>query len=403
MLLFLFYLISIGRVTFVYISNNLINKVKARKERSREIEPKSDDKIDDKAEQRNVSEAHSNDASTVDPKPRPRIASFEKLNVILGDGLSSPKIRRKDSIRKRSVYEQTYSNTSGLAVPNMRKRSDVTDTVPIYPVPSKVISSEETANEILKFHTPKHAFAYCMDNKRRGKCVVLHQQHFNEGNGSYREGSEVDVKAIERTFGNLGFEVVVEDDRNYYDIIEMINNLCNEDHSDCDCICIIILSHGSSNDRIYSKDSSYPFLSIWKPFTDCRTLAGKPKLFFIQACRGAFVDEGFQGRSDTDGEDDTGYTIPTQADFLFGYSTVDGFYSFRDKKQGTWYIQTLCNVIDEFWTNTDLLRMLTITSRRVGFEYTSEHKNEIMNNKKQMPTVTTTLTRDLYFTPKNVS
>ncbi|XP_076754825.1 uncharacterized protein LOC143425708 [Xylocopa sonorina] len=103
MLLFLLYLISISRVTIVYISNNLINKVKTRKGQSQAIESKSDDKVDEKAEQDNVPEVHSNHASTVDPKhvARPQMAKFEKLNAILGDGPSSPKVRRKDSIRKK--------------------------------------------------------------------------------------------------------------------------------------------------------------------------------------------------------------------------------------------------------------------------------------------------------------
>jgi caspase-like apoptosis-related cysteine protease len=44
-----------------------------------------------------------------------------------------------------------------------------------------------------------------------------------------------------------------------------------------------VLSHGDKG-IIYSRDASYSKESLWAPFTadKCPTLAGKPKLFFIQ-------------------------------------------------------------------------------------------------------------------------
>lgn len=56
------------------------------------------------------------------------------------------------------------------------------------------------------------------------------------------------------------------------------------DHSDNDCLCIITLTHGIQNDLICAKDAIYKSDRLWKPFAadKCITLAGKPKLFFIQ-------------------------------------------------------------------------------------------------------------------------
>lgn len=56
------------------------------------------------------------------------------------------------------------------------------------------------------------------------------------------------------------------------------------DHTDNDCLCIIVLTHGLQNDLIWAKDVAYKSEKIWKPFTadKCTTLAGKPKLFFFQ-------------------------------------------------------------------------------------------------------------------------
>ena len=55
------------------------------------------------------------------------------------------------------------------------------------------------------------------------------------------------------------------------------------DHSDCDCFVLTVLSHGEMG-IIYARDVAYKPESLWTPFTGdkCRTLAGKPKLFFLQ-------------------------------------------------------------------------------------------------------------------------
>lgn len=63
--------------------------------------------------------------------------------------------------------------------------------------------------------------------------------------------------------------------------------MAEEDHSDADCIAVIVLTHGEENGLLVPRDSSifYSVDILWKPFTadKCPTLAGKPKLFFIQA------------------------------------------------------------------------------------------------------------------------
>lgn len=58
----------------------------------------------------------------------------------------------------------------------------------------------------------------------------------------------------------------------------------NEKHDDCDCICFFVLTHGKIGDNVSAYDMPYPVQMIWQPFSgnSCTSLAGKPKLFFIQ-------------------------------------------------------------------------------------------------------------------------
>lgn len=104
------------------------------------------------------------------------------------------------------------------------------------------------------------------------------------------------------------------------------------DHSEHDCIWISILSHGELG-YIYAKDTHYKLESIWGNFTapKCPTLAGKPKLFFIQACQGDRLDGGIHltNRTETDsseGQSQQTYRIPVHADFLIAYSTIPGMW-----------------------------------------------------------------------------
>ena len=59
-----------------------------------------------------------------------------------------------------------------------------------------------------------------------------------------------------------------------------------EDHSQSDCLVVVVLTHGMKNGLLVPRDGNvfYNVEALWKPFTsdNCPTLAGKPKIFFIQ-------------------------------------------------------------------------------------------------------------------------
>ncbi|XP_076618693.1 caspase-1 [Colletes latitarsis] len=260
---------------------------------------------------------------------------------------------------------------------------------------------------IVKLPVSRDAIFYKMDHKMRGKCVILNHDTFDSEMLQPRKGSMIDVETITETFSNLGFTVMDYSNLPYEDIETKMIELSEDDHNDSDCICIFILTHGRTNGLIHARDYAFSLVKLWAPFTTdkCASLAGKPKLFFIQACRGSKYDGGTMvyasgNTSETDSAATVPYKIPTHADFLFAYSTVEGFSSWRDAEYGTWYIQCLCKVIQEYWETTDLLKMLTITARTVANDCTSTHTNPAKNNQKQMPSLTSTLTREVFFTKK---
>ena len=86
-------------------------------------------------------------------------------------------------------------------------------------------------------------------------------------------------------------QVRVYEDRAWKDIDGILQNLALEDHSDADCILIAVLSHGELG-ILYASDHAYKPDKLWAPFNSeaCPSLAGKPKLFFIQVSNNNLKD-----------------------------------------------------------------------------------------------------------------
>lgn len=65
-----------------------------------------------------------------------------------------------------------------------------------------------------------------------------------------------------------------------------------EDHS---ALVLVMLSHGQRNDTLAAKDGEYKLDDdVIFPLVRNRTLQNKPKILFVQACKGAREIGGFK-------------------------------------------------------------------------------------------------------------
>jgi len=206
------------------------------------------------------------------------------------------------------------------------------------------------------------------------------------------------------TFTKLQFEVRIYTNLTVKDIYKTLEKVSMEDLSDCDTFSLVILSHGNEG-IIYGYDGSYSVDKIWQNFTadHCPSLAGKPKMIFIQACQGNNMDPGTTlgpttSRTSTDSF--ASYRTPMHADFLLAHSTVAGYYSWRNTVQGSWFIQVLGKVLLANNKTEDVLTMLTKVNQVVAVRYESNSSRQEFNNKKQTPFIYSTLLRKLYLQPK---
>ncbi|XP_070384461.1 caspase-1-like isoform X2 [Dermacentor albipictus] len=257
-----------------------------------------------------------------------------------------------------------------------------------------------TASKYPVLPTSLEAEEYNMAHPNRGKCVIFNNRYFEPHTKlSERRGTDLDAENLYYRFRELGFEAVINPNMTRKEMLDELDRLGKQDYTDDDCFVCCILTHGD-RDVLYATDGKFPVDNVMDPFRGdvCPSLLGKPKLFFIQACRGDRLDAGTPAVLDTSDSPGQIYRIPTHADFLAAYSTVPGFYSWRNTSQGSWFVQGLCSVLQERARSADLLSMLTVVCRRVALYYESCVPGDPgMDRKKQVPSITSTLTRLVYF------
>jgi len=263
-----------------------------------------------------------------------------------------------------------------------------------------------------------------MKSKPRGITLIINNEVFNRRTEStqkeqeqerldVRLGSNEDVAALEKLFEALDFKVKTERNKGGQEILNLLRDISQYDHKDYDCFVLWLMSHGQDG-QFYGADGKTVFIeSVRDIFSSkkCLTLKGKPKIIFIQACRGQEQGQGVvadapqspteQGQepstNDSEESSDKGFnfqlskTIPEHADILIANSTISGYASFRNPRQGSRFVRCIVEVFCEHACHEDLLSMLTMVNQRIG------EMGEIKT--KQVSEPAYTLTKKLFFWP----
>lgn len=255
-----------------------------------------------------------------------------------------------------------------------------------------------------KLKTAIHSLDYNMDHKKRGFCLIFDNENFHPSRAMpTRTGTQTDSNGLYSLFRSLCFDVVLFRDLTSSQIKQQLKLYSAYDHTDNDCFACCVLTHGDHG-HLYGYDSKFAIDSVFTYFlgNNCPTLVGKPKMFFIQACQGDRLDPGVPVMAGDATDAVSYFKIPTHADFLVAYSTLPGYYSWRNTQDGSWFMQSLIKVLQEYHQHLDLLSMMTIVSHQVAYNYSSNASSEAFNRKKQVPCITSMLTRRIYLTPKMI-
>lgn len=280
---------------------------------------------------------------------------------------------------------------------------------------------------------PHSEEVYTMLSKPRGIALIINIEIFyhnpektkkeeEKEQLDNRVGSDKDIEMLEKLFVALDFKVKIERNPKREEILKVLDNISNEDHSNFDCFVLCLMSHGLEG-FVYGADGERVLLEDVCGFfsnSRCRTLKGKPKLFVIQACRGSDQDKGVvkdspgspvtpPGQPVTEASISSGSAsgelvvadrgfqfsipqiIPDKADVLMAYSTVSGYASFRNPREGSRFVRCLVEVFQEKAGQEDVLSMLTLVNNRLSC------MGEV--DSKQVGQPTSTLTKKLFFWP----
>lgn len=240
------------------------------------------------------------------------------------------------------------------------------------------------------------AFQYNMHYGSLGQCVIINNKNFHRNTGmGVRNGTDEDAKNVIASFSKLGFKVNTRNDQTVSEMMALLTKVSREDHSKSAMFVCVLLSHGDDG-MIYGTDSAIPLKALFELFRGdrCTSLVGKPKLFFIQACRGSSLDPGIE----TDGESDMQTNrIPVEADFLYAYSTAPGYYAWRNVAQGSWFISALCEMLSKYAKQLEIMQIMTRVNHKVALDFESSTNMPGFSGKKQIPCIVSMLTKELHF------
>ena len=145
--------------------------------------------------------------------------------------------------------------------------------------------------------------SYQMKSYPRGICTIINNKFFS--NMNEREGTDADAAALQQLFTHFGFYTSRYNNLTGNQMRRLFKETAAKDHTKFDCLVVAVLTHGTKG-KLYGTDGRLvPVEEITELFTGnkCPTLAGKPKVFLLQACRGERKDKGVKYDM-TDGNDD---------------------------------------------------------------------------------------------------
>jgi len=187
-----------------------------------------------------------------------------------------------------------------------------------------------------------------MSSRPRGICLILNNTNF-QGKISDREGAEFDDRELEKLFKELFFTVRVFRDMQCEEMRNVASECAGQDHSQFHAFVFIVMSHGGERDVICGvKGRQIRVEDLMAEFkaTNCPTLESKPKLFFIQSCRGSSSER--LSTTFSSAVRDTAFApdsalprsvCPQEADFLLAFATTPGYVAWRNRERGSQFIQ----------------------------------------------------------------
>lgn len=228
--------------------------------------------------------------------------------------------------------------------------------------------------------------------RTHGIALVINNEHFAKHR--WREGTDKDETNLIETFRFLGYRVEAYHDCTSHEMKQIFEEMQARDHSQHDSFVCCILSHGEEGVILGcdSKPVDVRLLTENLNSSSCPTLAKKPKLYFLQACRGTRKTVFRRIATDAGGE-----AVADDHDFFISFPTLLGKESLRDLDYGTWYIQELCETLCKCATYKELSHILIKVRGAIVESDEYKYRSKEKQLQGQIPEDINRLTKQLYF------
>jgi len=199
---------------------------------------------------------------------------------------------------------------------------------------------------------------YDMQTFPQGKLVLFNVRNFKNGMLE-RQGTDRDADGLCDLFLELGYVAYRYDNSTKAEILTVMEVASSDDYSNLSCFACVILANGEGDEVIYGTDQEIKINQVVSKFRNNKNLAGKPKLFFIQACRGKHNMKSYEtdGGEGSGGIDISCLQLPREADFHFAFSTVPGYHSWKNTSRGSRFVETIISVFRKYAHEMDIMRM----------------------------------------------
>nr|XP_054756821.1 caspase-3-like [Lytechinus pictus] len=221
-----------------------------------------------------------------------------------------------------------------------------------------------------------------MDKPDKGVAFILNNYIFDTYRANERKGSDIDLINVRHVFKEIGYAPEEAQNLTAEEIRMELNSLKQKILPSHTSVVLVFMSHGVPEGILGTDQKVVTVEEIKNMFSgnNCQALIGKPKIMFFQACRGDKVtpcassnntpseagtekcndivstDGSTRGGSlksdrsmvksspdDIKGDDvDADGGVPDNADVYIAHATSEGYFSLRDKQNGSWFIQALC-------------------------------------------------------------
>ncbi|XP_033971578.1 caspase-8-like [Trematomus bernacchii] len=291
---------------------------------------------------------------------------------------------------------------------------------------------------------------YELKSQPTGLCLIINNEMFpgvGKKKKNVRYGTDKDAESLGKVFTWLGFRVLMCKDQTKDQMERALKCFASQrglsqlqefkvqewtgsgftdlleapQHGDAFICCL--LSHGNKGVVLGTDWKPLPIKQITRTFmaTPESPLTAKPKVFLIQACQGGQVHPMVESKDQAGGSCSTqqadssdSTSIPQEADFLVHCSTVEDYKSLRNPTEGSWFIQSVCEQLEEGCQRNEEIEVIL---RRVNKEVARKDSDVRCGPEcglryclkcgtscgptKQMPAIWHTLRKRLVLTPRN--